>query len=134
MRRTILLVAAVLIALAGLLPALAQRPGPPPGGGFRRPPPAREVDKTIPRRSASEDKKAQHGLIRNADLEIASPGDKLPLGFEAEGDFRYSYLGNPTTDRTGWGARLASGEDLDGDGTRQARLTYTCLLYTSRCV
>lgn len=125
MYRTPFWAASAVIAMASLLPALAQRPGPPPGGAFRRPPAARVVDPTVPRRSSSEDQKAQHGLIRNADLEIASAGDKLPLGFEADGDFRYSYLGNPTTDRTGWGVRFSSGEDLDGDGIRQARLSYT---------
>ncbi|MGC3966406.1 MAG: YHYH protein [Pirellulales bacterium] len=138
---SIALIALATIA-AGLVQAVAQPPlGPPrrPPGGFGGvpggPPPAaggmraerasRQVDTTVPRRSAEEEAKADRGLIRNGDLELASAGDKTPLGFDFEGDVTYGYLGNPATDRTGWGARFASGQDLDGDGARQARLSYT---------
>jgi len=100
-----------------------------PSGGFARGPgfgpPARTIDATIPRRPGTEDSKDRDRLIVNGDLEIAAPGDKKPRDFELEGDYVYSYLGNPVTDRTGWGVRFASGRDLDGDGARQARLTCT---------
>src|SRR5262245_34007543 len=74
--------------------------GPPGLGGpaGRVPPALGKVDETVPRRSESEDAKADRGrLIANADLEIAGDGGKAPKGFEAEGDFIYSYLGKPTT-------------------------------------
>lgn len=100
--------------------------GPRPGGpGMRADAASRRIDNTVPRRSAQEDAKADHGLVANSDLELPAPGNKSPLGFEIDGDVVYGYLGNPSTDRTGWGVRLASGRDLDGDGTRQGRLTTT---------
>lgn len=106
---------------------------PPPGGRPPFGPPRanradaalRTLDTVVPRRSPAEDAKAERGLIANADLELAAAGDKAPHGFELAGDAAYGYLGDPTTDRTGFGVRLNSGVDLDGDGTRQAALTTT---------
>ncbi len=127
MYRTPLGIATAVIVLASLLPALAQRPGPPLGGAFRRPPAAREVDPTVPRRSASETRKRQHGLIHNADLEIANPREtrhrsvsksteRFPLQLPRQPDDRSHRLGR---------AFCVGEETLDGDGVRQARLTYT---------
>jgi len=106
--------------------------GPPGMGGqqgFGRqgapPPGIRAVDNTVPRRSEAEDRKSQRGLIDNSDFEVPASGGKSPRGFALTGDFIYSYLGNPTTDRTGWGVRLLSGKDSDGDGKREAALTAT---------
>jgi hypothetical protein len=93
--------------------------------GFRPPRPAGTADAAVPHRSLAEDQKANRGLIANADLEIPSPDGKTPLGFELGGDFVYTYLGNPVTDRTGWGVRFLSGRDADADGKRQGHLTYT---------
>ena len=104
--------------------ALSQPPFPGPPGG-RRPFAAGQIDATVPQRSVAEDRKAQHGLIANADLELASTNKKLPAGFEADGDFIYSYLGNAVTDRTGWGVRYPSHRDVDGDGAHRGRLSYT---------
>lgn len=128
-----------IVLLAGLAAVWAQPPfgpprgpggrpgfGPPGGGAGRFPPALGTIDETVPRRSELEDEKAHRGgLVANADLEIAAADGKTPKGFEAEGDFIYSYLGKPTTDRTGWGIRFLSGRDADDDGARQARLTYT---------
>jgi len=83
----------------------------------------RIVDETVPRRSEAEDKKAQRGLIENADFEVPAADGKAPLGFTLTGDYVYSYLGNPKTDRTGWGVRFPSGRDADGDGKREGALT-----------
>ncbi len=117
-------VAALVEAQPPLGPPPFGRPpmGPPPG---RPPRAATEIDNTVPRRSEREDAKADRGLIANSDLEIAAADGKSPKGFDAEGDVVYSYLGNPTTDRTGWGVRLQSHRDANGDGKREGRLTST---------
>lgn len=110
--------------------AVAQRPRGPlgrPGRGGGRPGPPRlgNVDRTVPQRSASEDRRAHHGLIENADLEMAARGGRAPRGCDVSGDVEYRYLGNPTKDRTGWGVRFVSGADINNDSQRNAGLTYT---------
>jgi hypothetical protein len=114
MHRSLPWVVGVVVAL--FLPATA------PAQTYRA---AKAAGTAVPRRSPSEDQKANRGLIANADLEIASADGKTPRGFELGGDFLYSYLGNPVTDRTGWGVRLVSGRDVDFDGHRQGFLSYT---------
>lgn len=118
--------ASACLLLLGFAAVRAQPPARPGAGpGRLKPPASGPIDKTVPHRSAKEDEKAERGLISNADLELAGDDGKSPRGFETEGDVVYSYLGNPVTDRTGWGVRFDSGHDLDGDGKRQARLTAT---------
>lgn len=115
-----------LLWVCSVITAWAQFPaGPSERPGRVRPPTAGTIDGTVPHRSEQEDRKADRGLIANADLELAAADGRTPRGFEAEGDFVFGYLGNPATDRTGWGVRFDSGRDLDGDGKRQARLTTT---------
>lgn len=130
-----------ILLLAGLAVVWAQPPfGPPRGPGFRggpggpprfggppgrRPRVQGQPDQTVPQRSEAEDAKADHGLIQNADLEIASTDGRTPRGFDVGGDVIYSYLGDPTKDRTGWGVRLLSGRDVNEDGRREAHLTTT---------
>src|SRR3990172_3506897 len=132
MRPTIVCGLMLIVVGAGILAAQPPR-GPGgrggprgPGGGRMGPPPRLgAVDPTVPRRSAAEDRKGQHGLIENGDLEIADSGRYGPLGFELTGDCIYGYLGDPTKDRSGWGVKLASGRDVDGDGKRQGQLSCT---------
>ncbi|MGE0606393.1 MAG: YHYH protein [Pirellulales bacterium] len=138
MRRFLIFSLAAILVAVGIVSAVAQRPAPPrrpPPPGRRPPPLAPEraaplaVDAVPPRRSEADDRQASRGLIQNADLEIAQDGASTvaqsPRGFEMDGDCLYSYLGNPATDRTGWGVRFVSGQDVNGDGARQGRLTQT---------
>lgn len=114
------LVVIVAIVVVAIIPTTAS------AQGFRSARAAGTADATVPpRRSPAEDQKANRGLIANADLEIPSANGKSPRDFELGGDFIYSYLGNPVTDRTGWGVRLVSGRDVDSDGKKQGHLTYT---------
>lgn len=130
-----LIFAALGIVIAGSLAIVWAQPpgrrpfGPPPFGrpGFGGPPPrlSGRVDSTVPQRSAVEDAKADHGLLPNADLEIGTADGNAPQGFEVGGDLFYSYLGDATKDRIGWGVRFLSGYDTNQDGTRAAHLTTT---------
>ena len=111
------------VAVAQLPRGRGGRPRRP--GGRPRPPRLGAVDRTVPRRTAAEDRRAQHGLIENADLEIAARSEQTPEGFDVSGDAEYAYLGDPTKDRTGWGVCFLSSEDVNNDGERNAELTCT---------
>ncbi|HEX3871636.1 MAG TPA: YHYH protein, partial [Pirellulales bacterium] len=103
-------------------------PGGPMGpGGPRgmRPNVPPIVDTKAPQRPESEDRKADRGLVFNADLELATPDKKAPLDFTLAGDALYGYLGTPGKDVSGWGARLMSAQDVDKDGAHAGSLTCT---------
>lgn len=115
----------IVALVAGIAVAQLPRGRPRRPGGRPRPPRLGAVDRTVPRRTAAEDRRAQHGLIENADLEIAARSEQTPEGFDVSGDAEYAYLGDPTKDRTGWGVCFLSSEDVNNDGERNAELTCT---------